>query len=80
MTKYVPESNSLETADISAFVQSFMDGKLSPHLMTEEVPEDWDKNPVKILVGKNFEQVALNPEKNVLVEFCKCLGQLSQLP
>jgi len=69
MTKYVPESNSLETADISAFVQSFMDGKLSPHLMTEEVPEDWDKNPVKILVGKNFEQVALNPEKNVLVEF-----------
>merc|ERR1712106_961703 len=35
----------------------------------EEIPEDWDATGVKTLVGKNFHEVAMNPEKDVLVEF-----------
>jgi len=39
--------------------------------MSEEIPADWDAKPVKILVGKNFDQVTKNRSKNVFVEFCK---------
>jgi len=69
MTKYKPEALQLNAEGISAFVQDFRDGKLKPFLMSEEIPADWDKAPVKILVGKNFESVAKDPTKNVLVEF-----------
>lgn len=41
--------------------------------MSQDIPEDWDKTPVKILVGKNFEEIAFHPSKNVFVEFCKSL-------
>ena len=114
MTKYKPETVNLLPEGITAFVQSYLDGKLKPFLMSEEIPEDWDKNPVKVrslsvfflffflfrlfrtflfssfrfylfqvLVGKNFEEVALDANKAVLVEFyapwcghCKSLAPI----
>jgi len=69
MTKYVPETKDLTAEAISGFVQKFLEGELKPFLMSAEIPEDWDKNPVKILVGKNFKEVAMSKDKNVFVEF-----------
>lgn len=69
MTKFKPDTESMAADDIKAFVSSVLDGKLKAHLMSEDVPEDWDSNPVKVLVGKNFAEVAKDQSKNVLIEF-----------
>ena len=69
MSKFRPESTELSDANIRSFVKQYLAGELKPHLMSEEIPEDWDKEPVKVLVGKNFDAVAKDTTKDVLVEF-----------
>ncbi len=69
MSKYKPESLEITSGVLLNFVKAFFDGKLKPHLLTQEIPDDWDKAPVKILVGKNFHEVATDKKKTVLVTF-----------
>lgn len=83
MAKYKPESSDLTAEAIQGFVQSFIDGSLKQHLLSQDLPEDWDKTPVKTLVSSNFDSVALDSEKDVLVEFyapwCGHCKQLSPI-
>ena len=55
-----------------------LDGGLQLHQRNKDIPEDWE--PVKVLVGKNFEEVAMNTEKDVLVElYAPCLVHCKEL-
>merc|ERR1711934_1211616 len=56
-------------ANMRAVLKQFKAGELTPHLKSEEQPEDWDANPVKVLVSSNFASVAMAEGKDVLVEF-----------
>jgi len=69
MVKFVPDNKEFSEENIRAFIASWKAGDLTPHLKSDPVPEDWNANPVKVLVGKNFAEVALDTEKDVLVEF-----------
>jgi len=71
MAKYKPTTEVLEGdgSAMKAWVEDFIAGNLKQHLLTQELPEDWDKTPVKVLVASNFDDVAMNKDKDVLVEF-----------
>ncbi|MGH0158591.1 UNVERIFIED_CONTAM: hypothetical protein FKN15_000315 [Acipenser sinensis] len=67
--KYAMPDREITTENVRQFCQDVLDGAQQPHLKSQEIPVDWDKNPVKILVSKNFEQVAFDETRSVLVEF-----------
>lgn len=69
MTKFKPDFEDIKTEKIVSFVESFFDGSLKPHLLTQALPEDWNAQAVKVLVGSNFKEIARDTSKTVLVEF-----------
>jgi len=69
MAKFVPETTDVTVEALSKFVSSHLGGESQEHLLSEETPSDWDAKPVKVLTGKNFPTVALDPTKNVFVKF-----------
>jgi protein disulfide-isomerase A1 len=57
------------TADaLQSWVQSFVDGKLTANLKSQEVPATQDE-AVYVVVGKTFDQIVNDETKDVLVEF-----------
>ncbi|XP_058012854.1 protein disulfide-isomerase A2 [Ahaetulla prasina] len=67
--KYRLATEGLTAYGLHTFCQEVMQGKIQPHLMSEEIPNDRDEKRVKVVVGKNFEQVAFDETKNVFVKF-----------
>jgi len=69
MTKFKPKDDTINSDSIKAFVQGVLDGSIKQHLLSQDLPEDWDKTPVKTLVSTNFDEVVFDKSKDVLVEF-----------
>jgi len=65
---YGGDLNAVTVDGIKKFISDFKAGKLVPFLKSEPIPAEND-DPVKVIVGKNFNDVVLNPESDVLVKF-----------
>ncbi|XP_040430966.1 protein disulfide-isomerase-like protein of the testis [Cygnus olor] len=67
--KYKMPADEVTLENLRHFCQSYLDGKAKLHLSSEEITEDWDKMPVKVLVGKNFNRIVFNKTMTVFVMF-----------
>lgn len=67
--KYVM-NEKFSVDSLHSFVENFLEGRLSPHVKSEELPED-NSGPVKVAVGKNFDELVTKTEKDTLIEFCE---------
>jgi len=62
------QDKEITTKDLTAFLTDFVADKVEPSLKSEAVPETNDAD-VKVVVGKNYEEIVLDTEKDVLLEF-----------
>jgi len=62
-----PEGFELTEDGFELFVSKYVGGELNPALNSEDVPEDWDSDALKIVVGTSFKEVCLDETKNVLL-------------
>lgn len=61
-------SKEVTKENLEAFVSDFNNNKLETYKKSEEIPEKNDE-PVKVIVGKNYESEVINNEKDILVKF-----------
>ncbi|XP_055330013.1 protein disulfide-isomerase A3-like [Paramacrobiotus metropolitanus] len=54
--------------NLEKFVSDYLANKLEPYMKSEPVPEDNTKG-VRVVVGKNFEEIVNDADKDVLIEF-----------
>ncbi|KAJ3037567.1 protein disulfide-isomerase precursor [Rhizophlyctis rosea] len=65
---YDQEASLTDVSAIESFVKSFVDGKLEPSLKSEAIPEKND-DAVKVVVGKNYEEIVNDKKRDVFIEF-----------
>lgn len=50
------------------FLNDLKDNKVEPYLKSEPIPDD-NSGPVKVAVGKNFDEIVTNNNQDTLIEF-----------
>lgn len=80
--KFVFE-NEFTAENIKTFVENFKSGTLTPFFKTEEIPAQSHDEGVRVIVGKNFKEVVLDENADVLMEYyapwcghCKSLAPI----
>lgn len=65
-TKFVMK-DAFSVEALEKFLNDVKEGNVEPYLKSEPIPEN--KTPLKTAVGKNFDEVVINNDKDTLVEF-----------
>jgi len=58
----------LTVESLDKFLKAALDGVYKSYQKSEPIPEKKNDEPVKIVVGKTFESIVNDPEKDVLIE------------
>ena len=70
--KYRPTTSGptdVSIRNLRQFMKDYAAGKIAQFIKSTPLPEDWDEQPVKVLVGSNFAGVTKDPALDVLVMF-----------
>ena len=62
------QSKDFSAGDAGEWVDKYLLGELQPQLKSQPIPETQDES-VYTLVGKNFDDVVFDDEKDVFIEF-----------
>jgi len=62
------QEKEITEASIAKFVKDFVEGKISPSIKSEPIPEK-QEGPVHVVVANNYEDLVINNDKDVLVEY-----------
>lgn len=65
---YQGATQDITVDSVRQFIDDFNNKRLKPFLKSEEIPAD-NSEPLKIIVGKNFDQAVLQSNDDVLVKF-----------
>uniref|UniRef100_A0A671N9S1 protein disulfide-isomerase n=1 Tax=Sinocyclocheilus anshuiensis TaxID=1608454 RepID=A0A671N9S1_9TELE len=66
--KYAMEPEEFDSDVFRSFVMAFKKGKLKPIVKSQPIPKS-NKGPVKVVVGKTFDDIVMDTKKDVLIEF-----------
>ncbi|XP_073686930.1 protein disulfide-isomerase A4 [Garra rufa] len=66
--KYAMEPEEFDSDVLRSFVVAFKKGKLKPIVKSQPIPKS-NKGPVKVVVGKTFDDIVMDTKKDVLIEF-----------
>ncbi|XP_061569516.1 protein disulfide-isomerase A4 [Cololabis saira] len=66
--KFAMEPDDFDSEVLRDFVTAFKKGKLKPIIKSQPVPKN-NKGPVKVVVGKTFDEIVMDTKKDVLIEF-----------
>ncbi|XP_019731099.1 protein disulfide-isomerase A4 isoform X1 [Hippocampus comes] len=66
--KFAMEPDEFDSDVLREFIMAFKKGKLQPIIKSQPVPKN-NKGAVKVVVGKTFDEIVMDTQKDVLIEF-----------
>jgi protein disulfide-isomerase A1 len=74
------QTKKIEAKEVAKFIEDVLAGKVDPSIKSEPIPEE-QEGFVTVVVGKNYQEVVIDNDKDVLLEFyapwcghCKALA------